>query len=760
MITAIRTFAKLLLLLPVWADPFLQPAFGQDPFDVNGAVGNQQGDDLDAITAKPTANSGGQDLVDSQGLNLNERSAVVRSIRSSMPSTATELAHAIHLMTKIRRWDEVQHWLDEVARLGIDETKATQMVQTAGTQTFLSLMQADAEISESHRASVKRILDLANASAMDPKRLRANVLLLQSPNKSDRIRAFRALQSGGNRGVAALIDHMLSEQASAPNATMSEAFSLMGKSAFSAWQAAMVTPHADARGRLALLAARLGEPSLSIQLCSAADDAQMDNQIKEELHRVAAERNKSIPSGPVIQRYALDQMQKSLTEFQRSRWLDDADAFTTWRLAPTGRSVLEKPARVADLAWTRAVQLAHVALRLSDSADIDSALAMAVVVEDAARQSPGATSFEDVAASLPMVIKDSFEFGVLVWDAAEKSELSSAQLHAVRNLSRWVRPDAVPSPVRDRLAKALGSGYAAVRYEAAESLLHAMVVDQEDGSTKLVDFAFDGRNRLERILAEMRGLEGRPLALIVGGSTDLRTHTKGLLEAFSFRVTEAASATQTMSLLREGLPIESIFIVERVLEMDLGQLVQRIRANPATARCPIAILATSLSRGEHSVAAADSQVVLGSIPPEEAGFADILRRMTIVTQSPPLESAHRIAWNEVSQSYWNVRQAQFVSTQPKSSFETVVESPAGQMNLIAIVLDKSQPLPKREQASQIFVQSVKRFGLLISTETANAQYDEYNTRGPDELDLRVVLGRVLDAIEASKSVKPWSEVAP
>jgi hypothetical protein len=76
------------------------------------------------------------------------------------------------------------------------------------------------------------------------------------------------------------------------------------------------------------------------------------------------------------------------------------------------------------------------------------------------------------------------------------------------------------------------------------------------------------------------------------------------------------------------------------------------------------------------------------------------------------------------------------------------------------VLDKSLPLPEREHASQIFVQSVKQFGLQLSSETENAQYDEYNLRGPNETDLRVLLGRVLDAIEAAKGKRTWAEVAP
>jgi hypothetical protein len=54
---------------------------------------------------------------------------------------------------------------------------------------------------------------------------------------------------------------------------------------------------------------------------------------------------------------------------------------------------------------------------------------------------------------------------------------------------------------------------------------------------------------------------------------------------------------------------------------------------------------------------------------------------------------------------------------------------------------------RREQASQIFVQSIRRFGLLISTDTLNAQYDVYNNRGATEPVTRLVMGQILDAID-------------
>jgi hypothetical protein len=83
-----------------------------------------------------------------------------------------------------------------------------------------------------------------------------------------------------------------------------------------------------------------------------------------------------------------------------------------------------------------------------------------------------------------------------------------------------------------------------------------------------------------------------------------------------------------------------------------------------------------------------------------------------------------------------------------------------QQNLLRIAADSTQSVSKREQASQIFVQSVRRFGLLITSEMARDQYDVYNTRGELEPVIRDVFVRILDAIEANNGQRSWSEVTP
>lgn len=697
------------------------------------------------------------------GFSINtEKNAVVRSLRSRPPKSYADLAKAVQLMARIHRWGEVQFWLDRIVASGINEVGAQEMVESVGSQTFVSLLRPDADISEKQRESVRGLLELASKSSRDPKKLSAAVEALRSNTKSVRIQGFRDLQGGGDRGVAVFLESFLNEQSDAPNATMSEAFMLLRATAFGAWKAAMASSDPAARGRLVLLAAPIGESSLTIELCCAAHDQQLPPAVRQELERLASSHGNTLPSAERIHRHAIDAMQGELLDYQRVRWSDETDAYSTWQLANDGKTIVQVPARNADLYWQKATSLARSALRAGQSIDRFSAKAFAVLLEDSNLDASDLWTPELLFQSMPTGIQDSEEFACLLWDAAVTEQLSAAQLLAVRNLARWGSKDDIPSPVRQRLVQACSSGFAAVRYEAAATLVKSRysTTSSDDSPSELNDQSFNGRSKLDRLLAEMRQLDGKPLVLLIGGSSSLRSHTSTLLRQFSYRVYEVSSASQVFAAIRQGLPIESVVVVDSVREMNLGEMVQRIRANPSLSSCPIAVLADSLSSGDHRILGEDKRVIVGSVPPAVSGLADILRRMKIVEQAPRVDSMSRMGWKQLADVYWTDMQTQQTAKNPSTPFAPWAETPEAQKHLVAIVLDKSRSLPEREQASQIFVQSVKQFGLQLSSETENAQYDEYNSRGPDETDLRVMLGRILDAIEAAKGKRTWAAVAP
>ena len=515
-------------MLSILLSLFCAAAQSQDPF------GLESGLDTEVAATEEAKPARGK--IDKQALDVTERNAVVLSLRANPPKNHVELARAVMLMSRIQRWDEVRHWMDEIGKAGITDVSSLQMVQSIGSQAFLQLLNPIIPITDAQRSSAQKILDLANANFTDTKKLAAAVTQLRSQSKNERLQAFQKLKFAGNLGIAALINHLLSEQATAPNPTMCEAFSLLGKQAQAAWLTAMTTPNAQARGRLALLAVRSGESDLTTALCVAAVDSRIDSDVRMELANIAMHNRKSIPSASTVHRHSMNQMQKALQDYERIRWQDEADAFTVWQLSHDGTNVADRTGQISDLKWNQAVQFACCALLTGEAADVDSALAVAVVAENAMRVAPETANMDSVSNMLPPLLRDGYEFGCLVWDASEKLNLASAQLLAIKNLSRWAMPETMPGEVRERLARACSSGHAAVRYAAAEAFLIAMTVTNPDGSTVWADIPFDGRNRLERILSEMRLLDDKPMALVIGGNAELRTHAKELLESFSFSV--------------------------------------------------------------------------------------------------------------------------------------------------------------------------------------------------------------------------------
>jgi CheY-like chemotaxis protein len=600
---------------------------------------------------------------------------------------------------------------------------------------------------------------------------------LTSPNQPDRLAGFDAIRSAGNSGIAALLNAVMRPNGLNPTNSMIEAFSLLGPNATAAWQAAMSTPHNEARDRLIQLVNRAPQPTMGSELLASLYDPTIPETTKEAVRKSLSDRGKAVPEAKQAYDYNIAILDKSLDQYRQLSALNDVDTRSIWILNPDGRGVSTRPGNGADQALSRAAQAGAQALRTAPSGDLVSARAIAAYLENFARGDSSTLANAEVFQNLlPESIRDSHEFGCLIWDAAVEERLPSAQALAVANLARW-QGALLPSPVRDRLGMAIKSGHPSVRFPATIALMNSLIDQKgsvpvskfnraENGDSNqnlsltgsspdarrvsnagFPDGGFHGASRVDFNAREMQQLMADPMVMIIGASPSLRSHAHDLVSSMGLRYWEASSVDDVFNGLRNAVPFEGIFIVDHLRDLDLGQLIQRLRANPSTSTAPIALLAENLSRGEHMIAAADAGVVVGSVPPTVDGLGDILARMNQMIAYPRATPEDRILWKENAVNYLRSVYPEVPSTEGSGVSIRLADTQEEQNNLLRLAGDMSETPRRREQASQIFVQSIRRFGLLISTDTLNAQYDVYNNRGATEPVTRLVMGQILDAID-------------
>jgi hypothetical protein len=766
------------------------PAGAQDPFE---ELGNQP------VRAATNANQAAE-----LGVDSNETSAVVRSLRANPPTTPSELAQAVGLMTRIRRWDEAARWLDRIGRLELDGPTALAVLRGAGPRSWAAIEANAGAFKAEQLQLIDKLRKLADDEVHSPANLAAQVNRLTSPNQADRLAGFDALRAAGDSGITALLDAVMRTNGLNPNPSMIEAFSLLGPNATAAWHTAMTSPHNEVRDRLIQLVHRAPKPSMGPELLTAIHDPTLSESTKAGIRRSLAERGKSAPEPQQAFEYNIATLDKSLDQFRQLSALNDVDARNVWTLNQDGHGISTRPGNAADQSLARASQAALQALRTAPAGDAVSARAFATYLEELSRNGASDLANSPVFQSLlPESLRESHEFGCLIWDAATEERLPGAQALAVRNLARW-QGALMPNPVRDRLAKASKSGHPSVRYPATIALMNSLL-DQKglipsaqdldevstattakisqatatepfadrsaaQGNSALpsdtysgfeqrgfeprgfekrgyIEGGFQGASRVDINAREMQQLMADPMVMIIGASPSLRSHSHGLLSAMGLRYWEASSVDDVFNGLRNSVPVEGIVIVDHLRDLDLGQLIQRIRSNPSTSTVPIALLAENLSSGEHLVAAADHGVVLGSVPPSIEGLGDILSRMNQMLAYPRATPEDRILWKDNAVNYLRAAYPQNPSLLNSSASIRLADTQEEQNNLLRIVADASQSPRQREQASQIFVQSIRRFGLLISSDTLNGQYDAYNSRGETEPVTRLVMGQILDAID-------------
>ncbi len=411
----------------------------------------------------------------------------------------------------------------------------------------------------------------------------------------------------------------------------------MGADGESALKAAITTPDRNARARLLMVAARIPGAAYMPELMTSLYTLPPESDTYRQVTKVLSPAGQALPQAAASQRYIINQMESRLNEFKVLRRETSPSIHSVWRWSPDAKRLITELDDAAGVHLERAYQLAMLAIQLGPHSGTDSALATAVIFERNYRLSPLLEFDSDAFRQtfLPVEQIENLDYLGLVWDLAKRWHLTAAQLRSVQAIGLALNKGPTdPGASMSRLSDAVKNSAPAIRYAAAVALSQRR--DSEE--------SFEGRYAYEQTKREMQALESKPLALLVGGSVELRDTLSNQLSALGIRSKGTSSARETLRLIQEPQPIEYVFLVDRVLEMSLSELVQRIRAYPKTSELPMAILTDQLGSTQRRVLADEGiqNVYYSSVTANIDLTASLLSEMQRSSSVPKMDSIDRL----------------------------------------------------------------------------------------------------------------------
>jgi CheY-like chemotaxis protein len=317
------------------------------------------------------------------------------------------------------------------------------------------------------------------------------------------------------------------------------------------------------------------------------------------------------------------------------------------------------------------------------------------------------------------------------------------------------------------LSRLLQDSRPAIRYRALESIA---AIDPKVG--------YLGADQAIATAVEMTKLTNSPLVLLVGANAELRLAAAGTLtEAVAANSLQAGSAREALLALSETNPAEMVIVVDRVRDMSLGELIQRLKRTSQGKSIPMAVLVPELTQHELNICA-EHRITTGLLTQQPEQIKTIVDQLAGQLDVRPITSQERadlsrvatgflqrISTDRNSYSFYSLDnwQRQLVSTAAAIPAGAGVELLAGvgnqesQWRLVTSVASATADNSSRTQAARAFGKSVRQFGVQLTQRDIRVAYDLYNQLGPKDPALAKSLAYVLDVIEAQSGHRSWPD---
>jgi hypothetical protein len=107
---------------------------------------------------------------------------------------------------------------------------------------------------------------------------------------------------------------------------------------------------------------------------------------------------------------------------------------------------------------------------------------------------------------------------------------------------------------------------------------------------------------------------------------------------------EAPSGRAAVRAIQQVTPLELILVVDRLADLPVSEVVQRIDAYPPTSAVPMAVLTPNLTQGEVLVLRETSGIVYGTLTARENYMPNVVRRMNSIADIPLPSRTDRLVW--------------------------------------------------------------------------------------------------------------------
>ena len=742
---------------PDGGDPF-GTATGDDPF--NAAPGNGSG--FGGFGAAPAAGTSApaDAAAPSQGLDLNDPDPLVRIVRSNPPESPSELADAITWMTRIKRWDEVGRLLTDLSTKNWTQTQLAELSRSAGSAMWIRLRGMDDVLSGEQLQTVAQILEAPAKIASSPGWLDGWIAKLASNSPGERQLAQLRLQDGNRAAIKRLVDNLVGGSSSVDAKTLVQTLRLFGQDGVDALRAACSIPEPSKAHRVILGLAEFPKSGFSAELGAALHSTKYSQEQRDALKKSLATIYDRVPKANAVSEYLSAKYENALGDYQAAR-LSGKD-IQDWNWAPSadGQSIQAVQSTVANRKLSKLARLAQLRLQLGDMPASQRASCVASVLQHAYQANSGLNDTVDAQALFGSAASLNTQDLEEVFDAATDMDFHGAALRALQLAA------SVNLPSVTFFSNLLTDSRPIIRYSALAELSK---LDPKE--------PYGGEGAAVRTALEMNHLGSGPHALIVGLRSELLQVAQQQIQQFTAAdVTVANSAQAALLELNSGDPVELIFVVDRVNDQSLFELIQRLRNSKRGHAVPIAVLTDQLYAHERSLISTQGGVLSSVMSRDPSQMKRILQKMYLELDTEPMTAEDRsalaleagrfittISSQPEQYPFYQLGQlhTQIVASAANLDQASEVKVLAGmstkasQEQLLKKAINSRLGTEIVNQAANGFSESVKRNGMLLGRITVENAYDDYNRLAPNDPTVARALGHILDVMEANAGQATW-----